>query len=127
MVADAPSWSEVWAQVQKLLTGKTMLIYNADFDTRMIRNNCKRHNLSYIPFESFCVMQTYAEFVGSYSKDQRDFTWVGLVDAAYDLDIQIIGSHRAKADCITCARIINRIVAKRRVEVESAKKLSPYN
>lgn len=32
MVADAPSWLEVWAQVQKLLSGKTLLIYNADFD-----------------------------------------------------------------------------------------------
>lgn len=123
MVENAPSWPKVWPLAQRTLSGKTILIYNADFDSRMTLSNCERHNMSYTSFESFCVMQTYAESVGSYSRYHRDFTWISLVDAVYDQDVRMngIGSHRAKADCIAYARLIHRIVAKRGVEIENAK------
>ncbi|CAG7651641.1 exonuclease domain-containing protein [Paenibacillus allorhizosphaerae] len=124
MVENAPSWPEVWVHIQKILSvDKTILTYNADYDFQMIRSNCERHNQSYTLLKNFCVMQTYAEYVGSYSRYHRDFTWISLMDAAYDQDIRMlgIGSHRAKADCIVCARLIHR-VAKRGVEKELAKK-----
>jgi DNA polymerase-3 subunit epsilon len=123
MVEDAPGWPDVWPHVQHLLTaGKTILIFNADFDAAKIRSNCKRQGLAYPLFENRCVMHTYAKYAGSYSSFHRDFTWISLVDAALEQDIRLsgIGSHRAKADCITCARLVHRIVAKTGIEVGSA-------
>lgn len=115
MVENAPTWPLIWSQVQQLLyTDKTVLIYNADFDKRMIRGNCKRHGIDYSPFGSFCVMQTYAEYAGRYSSYHRDFTWISLREAAYDYDIRLTGeSHRAKADCITTARLVKDIAGEK--------------
>lgn len=119
MVEHAPNWPEIWSQIQRFFVGKVILIYNADFDNRMIRSNCKRHGLPFVPFENYCVMQTYAEYVGSYSIYHQAFSWVSLADAAYDQDVQISGiRHRAKADCITCARIIQKIVGKNVLETK---------
>lgn len=127
MVENAPSWPEIWPQIKQILSaGKIILIYNDSFDIGMIRSNCERHNLPFTAFESICVMQTYAEYVGNYSRYRRDFTWISLADAAYEEDIRLIGigSHRAKSDCIACSRLIHRIVAERGVEVESVKNTS---
>ncbi|WP_342445542.1 hypothetical protein [Paenibacillus sp. FSL L8-0638] len=70
-------------------------------------------------------MQTYAKYVRSYSSYHRDFTWISLSDAVYEQDTPMAGtgSHRAKADCIACARHIHQLIAKRRVVKEDAKNM----
>jgi len=39
MVADAPTWAELWPHAQALLAGRRVGIYNAEFDLRMIQQS----------------------------------------------------------------------------------------
>ena len=115
MVFNSPSWPKVWAKIQPLLHNKTILIYNSQFDSGMIRNDCARHDLPIPDLTTECIMQTYAELQGSYSHYHKNHTWISLKDAIYGLDIQQI-AHRAVGDCIACAELIRRI-AKVRMNV----------
>lgn len=94
MVQDAPNWLEVWKNLYTILSDKLVLIYNADFDTRLLIESFEAHNVSLEPYEEDirkleidCVMRTYAELIGSYR-------WVKLSTAAgYET------KHRALDDC----------------------------
>src|SRR5690606_105710 len=44
-VKNAPYWKEVWKHVLSIIEGKKILIYNAEFDLKMIRNSCYKNNI----------------------------------------------------------------------------------
>jgi DNA polymerase III epsilon subunit-like protein len=106
MVKDAPSWPEVWKQLYPILRDRLILIYNEEFDTRLMVESF----LPYLddPFketeedrqiknlETDCVMRTYADLVGSHK-------WLKLTEAA---GRQI--AHRALDDCRATLEVIKK-------------------
>ncbi len=99
MVADAPTWAELWPQVQTLLAGRRVGIYNAEFDLRMIAQSHAAHKVADTAAGSnaFCIMKLYAEFFGEQGS-YGDFKWQSLDKAARQCRIQLPNSHRAGAD-----------------------------
>ncbi|CAM4229893.1 3'-5' exonuclease [Bacillus wiedmannii] len=79
------------------LTGKTLLIYNAEFDLDMIENTCISNNVEFKNFKSTCIMKMYADYVDS----KR---WISL-SAATELTIK----HRAVADCFTVLELLQQL------------------
>lgn len=70
------------------------MIYNAEFDTRLIEQTCKKWGIESVPFESDCVMHTYMSWQGA---DR----WISLSNAiGYDIE------HRALQDCLAVYRLI---------------------
>ena len=65
-VADSPAWPEVYDQVKEILAtaGRTVAIYNADYDTRIIQQTSGLHGLETFDFKTACVMLQYAKFWG---------------------------------------------------------------
>ena len=65
-VSTAPSWAGVYNQVKEILTapGRTVVIYNADYDVRIIQQTCRLHGLNMFDFNSTCLMLQYAKFWG---------------------------------------------------------------
>lgn len=51
MVENAPAFPAIHPELVKHLSGKTVLAYNADFDRRMLEQDCQRHKL---PIPSVC-------------------------------------------------------------------------
>ncbi|MEG4306848.1 3'-5' exonuclease [Microcoleus sp. D3_18a_C4] len=102
MVADAPSFPEVYSQIVQALEGKRCFIYNAAFDIQIL-DYCRRlHNL-----ESFhlsrryeCVMTWHAQWAGDWSYYHESYRW-------HPLD----GGHRALGDCLAALERIKRIAA----------------
>ncbi len=65
-LTNAPRWFHVWPQLEPLLAGRTVGIYNADFDLRMIQQTNARYHIRWDPesVSFFCIMKLYAQFHG---------------------------------------------------------------
>ncbi|HGT0430049.1 TPA: 3'-5' exonuclease [Yersinia enterocolitica] len=111
MVADAPTWRDIHYQFMALTNDRTLLIYNALFDSRLIfqtaaANNCQFSGKKYI-FDAECVMESYAEYYGQWDQKRNKFKWQRLSNAAEQQGVVIDGTpHRALADCKTTLGII---------------------
>ncbi|HDX9655320.1 TPA: 3'-5' exonuclease [Bacillus wiedmannii] len=97
MVQGAPSWTTIYKELREVTVGKTILIYNAEFDLGMIENNCIANNVEFKDFKSICVMKMYADYVDS----KR---WISLSDAT-ELTIK----HRAAADCFAVLELLQQL------------------
>ncbi|MDR4896743.1 3'-5' exonuclease [Yersinia kristensenii] len=104
IVANAPTWKDIHHQFVALSNDRTLLIYNASFDSRLIfqtaaANNCPVPETKYI-FDAECVMKTYAEYYGQWDDKRNKFKWQRLSNAAEQQGVVIDGTpHRALADC----------------------------
>ncbi|SDY88771.1 3'-5' exonuclease [Thermoactinomyces sp. DSM 45892] len=101
MVKDAPTWLEVWEELYPLIKDKIILIYNSDFDLRVIRSSFYPYKVDYSDerykntygLKSECVMKTYASL--------RNSSWIKLeVACGYKT------KHRATSDCLATLDVI---------------------
>ncbi|MDA5536451.1 3'-5' exonuclease [Yersinia mollaretii] len=111
MVADAPTWRDIHYQFMVLTNGRTLLIYNAIFDARLIFQTVAASNLQFSGkkyiFDAECVMDSYAEYYGQWDQKRNKFKWQRLSNAAEQQSVVIDGvAHRALADCKTTLGII---------------------
>ncbi|MBM6770582.1 MULTISPECIES: 3'-5' exonuclease [Bacillus cereus group] len=97
MVHDAPSWIEIYKELCEVTAGKTLLIYNAEFDLGMIESTCIANSVEFKNFKSTCIMKIYADYVDS----KR---WISLSDAT-ELTIK----HRAAADCFAVLELLQQL------------------
>jgi len=100
MVQDAPTFPAVYEKLSTLLEGKTVVIYNADFDVRMLEQDCKRHGLeTNIRSSAVCAMKWYAKLCGQWNEYFGDLQWLPLPG----------GDHSALGDCQATLAIIERM------------------
>lgn len=109
MVKDAPTWPEVSPQLCSLISGKTIAIYNAEYDIRLLEQTDRiwkvTPKISVMP-QIVCAMHEYAEFYGQKS-ERGGFKWQKLTSAAEQQGVIIEGTpHRALSDCLTTLGVI---------------------
>ena len=103
MVADAPGWEEVWEQVEVVLAGRSVGIYNADFDLRLIQQSHSRNWMNWREpdgMQPFCIMNLYAQFYGQWNSRRGNYRWHSLDKAGAQSGIALLNSHRAKDDTV---------------------------
>lgn len=112
MVASAPAWQEVVERLRPLLAGKVVLIYNEEFDHRMLDSNCERHNIPQLEAEGWeCLMLEFAAWAGDWSDYHGDWRYQTLGTAASALRVQIGGAHTAAGDCFTALGVLKALAA----------------
>ncbi len=113
MLVDAPTFNEVYEEIRQILNGKIMLIYNANFDFRILNQSAAHYGLPRFNIHYHCVMMWYAEYFGDWNEYKQSYRWQKLVNAAdaESVDLTDLTLHRAKADCIATARLIKKIAA----------------
>ena len=101
-VANAPTWYDVWAQVPQIFEKSgNIIIYNASFDVRMMRQSFEANKMSLpddfgnLPF--VCAMELYSEYVNHYYAG-KGFKWWPLN-----------GGHRALGDCLATLELIKKM------------------
>jgi DNA polymerase III subunit epsilon len=111
IVRNAPVWAELWPQVQVILQGRIVGIYNAEFDRRMLVQSHKGAQLLWQEdgLSSFCIMQLYARFYGV--RHHSSFRWQSLANAGRQCRLPLVNSHRA-ADDARLARAVLHFIAK---------------
>jgi DNA polymerase-3 subunit epsilon len=112
-VAGAPTWPELFPQVQELLAGKLVAAYNADFDRRMLLQTNINYRLGHSlhEVEWFCIMKAYAKFYGEWDALRRSYRWQSLQQAGEQCGIPLPNSHRARADTLLAKAIFEHMAA----------------
>ena len=111
-LADAPTFVEVWPTLHPLLTQKTVVIYNADFDLGKLFSSAAAFGIV-IPFDTIhtvCAMQVFAQFYGQVHKYYGTSTWQKLTTAISDLSLVVEGNaHDATHDARATALLIKKL------------------
>lgn len=96
-VQHAPTFSDVWYEVENLMYGNLMIAHNASFDASVLRS-C----LDYYGF--FKPNLNYLCSIGVAKKAWKDLKSYGLKNLAEQHQIRF-NHHRADADAEVCAKI----------------------
>lgn len=101
-VAHSQPFPAVYQQIADAVNGKTVLVYNLAFDSRILKYCCHLHQLPVINLsrQGDCIMHWYSQWVGDYSDYWRDYQWQPLG-----------GGHRAAGDCLAALRVIERMAS----------------
>ncbi len=108
MVRDAPMWPQVWPAVRRALGTRPVVIYNADFDLRIMRQShaCYRMRWDFDESLAFCLMKLYARFNGEWDQAHGDYRWCKLEAAARRCRLRGINGHRAKDDALLARELL---------------------
>ncbi len=95
LVSEARTWIHIWPEVEAILNGRMVGIYNSEFDLRMLLQSHRAIGLSWRPqnFQAFDVMKLFSEYAGS----QR---WLKLEHAGRLCSLNLPNSHRALDDTL---------------------------
>jgi DNA polymerase-3 subunit epsilon len=103
-VAEAPTWAEFFPTISSICRDRTVIVYNADYDLRLIRQSCRLAGMNLFTARFHCAMQAFACFhagraTSGRPKNQR------LESAAnrFSLDIP---NHRALGDALACLGVV---------------------
>jgi DNA polymerase-3 subunit epsilon len=106
-VRDAPAWAEVYPHfVELMATYRHIVVYNADFDERLIRQTCIAGALTVPRVSWHCAMKKYATFVGVPSRRGDGYRWHQLGQAVSQLGVQLLPDHSALADVRACRAVV---------------------
>ncbi|CAD5988604.1 putative exonuclease CP81 (plasmid) [Planktothrix tepida] len=102
MVADSPSFPEVYYTIVDVLKDKTVLIWNRQFDISIL-NYCR--NIHKLPSfrlsdRSECLMEIHAQWYGEWSTYWHKYKWQPLCS-----------EHRALSDCLAALNVIKIMAA----------------
>lgn len=98
MVANAPGWPEVAERYAAIVAERTVVMYNAAFDKRLLLQTHRRHGLTAPTLRSDCAMLLYASWCGEWDHGRGSWRWRKLVEAAAECSAVHDDAHRAKAD-----------------------------
>jgi DNA polymerase-3 subunit epsilon len=114
MVAGAPGWRQVYPELARLLSAASgVVIYNAEFDTRIISQCNTRHGLPRCSAGWQCAMLQYAAFVGVRHARYGGWRWHKLADAAAAFGYSGAGRHRALSDTLMCRAVVEGMAGRR--------------
>lgn len=99
MLANEPSFPEVYPRILEAIGDKTLIIYKASFDMGILWGDCHRHGLPKIKNDSECAMHAYAAFVGDWSNYWGNYKWQRLPG----------GDHSAIGDCRATLNVLRRM------------------
>lgn len=113
MLADVPTWPEIHDRFCRLIAGRQVIAYNADFDVRLIEQTARRYRESIpdlVPLDQVatfsCAMLAYADFYGEWSAEKGRYRWQKLANAAQQQSVMVENAHRALGDCLMTLGII---------------------
>ncbi|MFH1446911.1 MAG: 3'-5' exonuclease, partial [Chloroflexota bacterium] len=100
MVTNAPSWKDAWSEIENVLKGRIIGMYNADFDLRLMKQTHQRYWLDWDieDKQTFCVMKLFAAFYGDWNPRRNSFRLHKLENAGRMSSILLPNSHRAVDD-----------------------------
>lgn len=113
MLKDAPTWAMIHDQVCEIIKNRTVLIYNADFDTRIMQQSAEKYGLEMPDYNPECAMLLYGFWEGSASNRGDGYKWHKLQSACETLNIEIEGTaHRALSDCLSTLNLAKSLIGR---------------
>ncbi len=110
MTRNAPTWPEIWQEVEAALQGRAVAVYNVGFDVRMIKQTHTQHWMNWkLPAGTrfFDVMEIYAQFLGEWDPARKRFRYHSLSNAGKQAGISLPNTHRAHDDCLLTRALLH--------------------
>ena len=109
-VQSARSWPIVWPEVRSALFGRLIVIYNAEFDLRMLQQSHARYRLPWKErFNSFDLLKLYSEFRGEWDPKRRSYRYHSLDSAGKQCGIDLPNAHRSTADTLLTRALLHHL------------------
>lgn len=114
-VAYANAWSGVGLLVRGNLYGRRIVVYNADYDSKIVNQVCEMAGMPPMAVGWQCAMKAFSDYdgtVNTFARRRGATTprwgpkWWKLGEAAAKFGIENPGAHRALADAETCRRLV---------------------
>jgi DNA polymerase III subunit epsilon len=100
MVANAPTFPDIYPRIVQELNGKTVAIYQSDFDINILDYCCSLHRLRKFNLHTICLCFWYSRWYGEYSSYWKNYKRQPLN-----------GGHRALGDCLAALEVLKEMVA----------------
>jgi len=114
-VTDAPTFADILPNLI-VYEDRLVVIYNQNYDLRLMAQSAEANSVdSWIPRDSICAMELYAQFHGDWNRQHQSYRWQKQSDAAKQLGIEIRANvhrlHRAAVDANLCRLIVEAMAA----------------
>ena len=107
-----PLFPEVYQVIRRMLSDSLWVIYNAEFDVRMLEQDCMRHGLDPLPSVGVnCAMQLFAEFHGEWNYTHQRWQSKSLAYAAAFMHVSQADAHDALADARTTQALLEAVAS----------------
>jgi len=107
MLADSPTFKDIYKNFKDLIGNKTLLIYNAEYDARLIYQTAQQDGLKISDMNALCIMKAYSMFVGEWSDYHKSYKYQKLPS----------GDHSAIGDCKATLKVIEKMAACEKTEL----------
>jgi DNA polymerase-3 subunit epsilon len=109
-VRGAPAWPVVWPAVRSAMFSRLVVIYNAEFDLRLMQQTHARYRLPWKDnFNTFDLLKLYAEFRGEWDPYRRSYRYHSLQAAGQHCRISLPNAHRSTADTLLTRAVLLHI------------------
>ena len=111
MLVNAPTWEQVWPQVEAVLLGRKIGVYNVEFDLRLIKQSLMRTWLKWTLLDGnfFDIMKLYARFYGDWDPFRKSFRYQTLELAGRQCGIPLHNTHGAVDDCLLTRALLHHM------------------
>ena len=116
MLKDAPAFPQVWHALAHLFATHEIIIYNAEYDVRMLRQTAKRYNLVFSEIRTHCLMRHYSAYINEPSWRYPGYRYQRLSAACDYFGIKQGGSHRALPDTLMTLEVLRKLAALEEVQ-----------
>jgi DNA polymerase III subunit epsilon len=101
MVQDAPNFMDLIPQIEKVVNRKIVLIYNSEYDTRIINQTCRQDGCASIKITCDCAMKQYSKYVGEWNDYHGNYKFQKLPS----------GDHSAVGDCQATLKLLKKLAS----------------
>jgi DNA polymerase-3 subunit epsilon len=110
MVSSAKSFPLIWPLIRSKVIAKSIGIYNASFDLRMMRQSFSNHNVPWKEkLNTFDILELYARFYGEWDSRRGSYRFQSLANAGQQCGISLKNTHRAKDDALLTREILHHM------------------
>ncbi len=103
-------WPIIWQEVRPLLAGKLIVMYNADFDLRMMQQSMTKYRQPWnAKLDAFDLLKVYAEFRSEWDMKRQSYRYFSLDAAGKHARITLPNAHRAVADLLLTRALLHHI------------------
>lgn len=106
MVHNARTFPQIWDELMTFLQKREIIIFNADFDLRMLRQTAQHYNLPIPELRVHCLMKRVSNYIGG-AKGQYS-----LKAACYHFGIEQEEAHRALPDTLVTLAVLQALAAR---------------
>jgi DNA polymerase-3 subunit epsilon len=101
MLANKPSFADIYPELCRVFAGQAVLSYNVDFDEGRVKADCKRHGLEVPQWSGTnCIMEMYARWHGDWSTYWDSFKWQSLGSVVPSADHSALGDAQAALEAL---------------------------